>query len=167
MDWIALIQTFGGFVAGGGLSLFAVKAYRRKSMAEADSAKAEADAKEWHLEEERIQSLHNAIMANNETINKLTADISGHLARNRELNDRLYHAEEEANRVNNRLTEEQARTADLEKRLGEANRLCDHYRDWHCRKGDCADRLPPNPKLAGRRYCLPGNGEETDKPTET
>lgn len=136
----------------------------------------EIKQQEQDLDEKRITELHASIDKANELNDNLLKRISAansaidkHIDRNRELSDRLYHAEQEVNRVNDKLTEEQSKTADLERRLGIAQRRADHYREWKCEWADCKDprgRRPPNPKLKGRRYSEPPEFEDTpDKPT--
>ena len=136
----------------------------------------EIKQQEQDLDEKRITELHASIDKANELNDNLLKRISAanlaidkHIDRNRELSDRLYHAEQEVNRVNDKLTEEQSKTADLERRLGIAQRRADHYREWRCEWVDCKDprgRRPPNPKLKGRRYSEPPEFEDNpDKPT--
>ena len=125
----------------------------------------EVKQQEQDLDENRISEQHASIDKANELNDNLlkrlsaaNATIDKHIDRNRELSDRLYHSEQEVNRVNDKLTEEQTRTADLERRLGIAERRADHYREWRCEWSDCKDprgRRPPNPKLKGRRYSEP------------
>lgn len=125
----------------------------------------EVKQQEQDLDEKRITELHASIDKANELNNNLLKRISAanaaidkHIDRNRVLSDRLYHAEQETNRVNDKLTEEQTKTADLERRLGIAQRMADHYKEWRCEWPDCKDprgRRPPNPKLRGRRYSEP------------
>ena len=99
----------------------------------------EVKQQEQELDERRITELHASIDKANELNNNLLKRISAanaaidkHIDRNRVLSDRLYHAEQETNRVNDKLTEEQTKTADLERRLGIAQRMADHYKEWRC-----------------------------------
>lgn len=125
----------------------------------------EVNQKDFDLDEKRIAELHASIDKANELNDNLLARLSHanaaidkHIDRNREISDRLYKAEQETNRVNDALTKEQHKTADLERRLGEALRLADHYKEWRCEQTDCQDprgRKPPNQKLKGQTYCLP------------
>lgn len=125
----------------------------------------EVKQKDFELYDRRISELHASLEKANELNDNLLKRISAanaavdkHIDRNREIADRLYHSEQETNRVNNLLTEEQHKTADLERRLGAALRMADHYREWRCEWADCQDprgRRPPNPKLRGRKYSEP------------
>ena len=81
----------------------------------------EVKQQEQDLDEKRITELHASIDKANELNDNLlkrlsaaNAAVDKHIDRNRELSDRLYHAEQEVNRVNDKLTEEQSKTADLE-----------------------------------------------------
>lgn len=136
----------------------------------------EVKQQEQDLDERRIAELHASIDKANELNNNLLKRISAanvaidkHIDRNRVLSDRLYHAEQETNRVNDKLTEEQTKTTDLERRLGIAQRMADHYKEWRCEWPDCKDprgRRPPNPKLRGRRYSeLPEFEDNPENPT--
>lgn len=136
----------------------------------------EVKQQEQDLDEKRITELHASIDKANELNDNLLKRLSAantaidkHIDRNRELSDRLYHAEQEVNRVNDKLTEEQSKTADLERRLGIAERRADHYREWRCEWADCQDprgRRPPNPKLKGRHYSEPPEFEDNpENPT--
>lgn len=135
----------------------------------------EVKQQEQDLDEKRITELHASMDKANELNDNLlkrlsaaNAAIDKHIDRNRELSDRLYHAEQETNRVNDKLTEEQSRTADLERRLGIAERRADHYREWRCECSDCQDprgRRPPNAKLKGRHYTEPPEFEDNHQET--
>lgn len=125
----------------------------------------EVRQKDFDLDEKRIAELHASMDKANELNDNLLARLSAanaavdkHIDRNRELSDRVYHAEQEVNRVNDLLTLEQNKNSDLERRLGEALRLADHYKEWRCEWADCNDargRRPPNHKLRGKTYSPP------------
>lgn len=150
------------FTAVGGLEgikwLFNRKTEQRLSTLEVNQ-------KSFELDERRIQELHDSIDKANELndnllqrLNNTNAAIDKQIDRNRELSDRLYKSEQKVNRVNDQLTREQRKTAEYEKRLGEKDRLIDHYKQWRCEWTDCKDprgRRPPNPHLKGRTYTLP------------
>lgn len=167
MDWINFLQTLGGVIAGGGLSLFSYKSIMRKKQAEADAAEADANTKEWELEEKRIKNLHESITHSNTSIDTLTSTIDAlaqrlsklnitineYIDRNRELSDRLYQSERDLNAANDRiikLTEER----DTEKRHKE------HYKQWRCEWPDCKDprgRRPPNETIKNQIFKHPDN----------
>lgn len=137
--------------------------------------KIEVKQKDFDLDEKRITELHASIDKANKLnddllarLSQANATIDKHIDRNRELSDRLYKAEQEINRVNDALTEEQRKNASLERRLGQALRLVDHYKEWRCEWADCKDprgRRPPNHKLKGRTYCQPPQDNEAESET--
>lgn len=139
--------------------------------------KLEVRQKDFDLDEKRIAELHASIDKANELNDNLLARLSNanaaidkHIDRNRKLSDRLYKAEQEVNRVNDVLTEEQHKTATLERRLGAAMRIADHYKQWRCERSDCQDprgRRPPNPSLRGKVYTKPQNLEKEQEDTTT
>lgn len=139
--------------------------------------KLEVRQKDFDLDEKRIAELHASIDKANELNDNLLARLSNanaaidkHIDRNRELSDRLYKAEQEVNRVNDVLTEEQHKTATLERRLGAATRIADHYKQWRCERSDCQDprgRRPPNLSLRGKVYTKPQNLEKEQEDTTT
>lgn len=128
--WQILVLILG---AVGGLE-FIKWIFNRKT--ENRLNKLEVRQKDFDLDEKRIAELHASIDKANELNDNLLARLSNanaaidkHIDRNRELSDRLYKAEQEVNRVNDVLTEEQHKTATLERRLGAALRAADHYRE--------------------------------------
>lgn len=169
--WQILVLILG---AVGGLE-FIKWIFNRKT--ENRLNKLEVRQKDFDLDEKRITELHASIDKANELNDNLLARLSNanaaidkHIDRNRELSDRLYKAEQEVNRVNNVLTEEQHKTATLERRLGAAMRIADHYKQWRCERSDCQDprgRRPPNPSLRGKVYTKPQNLEKEQEDTTT
>lgn len=137
----------------------------------------EVKQKTFDLDQKRITELHESIDKANELndnllkrLSQANATIDKHIDRNRELSDRLYKAEQEVNRVNNVLTDEQRKTAKLERQLGQALRLADHYKEWKCEWADCQDprgRRPPNHRLKGKTYTRPSQLEEEIKEINT
>lgn len=169
--WQILVLILG---AVGGLE-FIKWIFNRKT--ENRLNKLEVRQKDFDLDEKRIAELHASIDKANELNDNLLARLSNanaaidkHIDRNRELFDRLYKAEQEVNRVNDVLTEEQHKTATLERRLGAAMRIADHYKQWRCERSDCQDprgRRPPNPSLRGKVYTKPQNLEKEQEDTTT
>lgn len=169
--WQILVLILG---AVGGLE-FIKWIFNRKT--ENRLNKLEVRQKDFDLDEKRIAELHASIDKANELNDNLLARLSNanaaidkHIDRNRELSDRLYKAEQEVNRVNDVLTEEQHKTATLERRLGAAMRIADHYKQWRCERSDCQDprgRRPPNPSLRGKVYTKPQNLEKEQEDTNT
>lgn len=169
--WQILVLILG---AVGGLE-FIKWIFNRKT--ENRLNKLEVRQKDFDFDEKRIAELHASIDKANELNDNLLARLSNanaaidkHIDRNRELSDRLYKAEQEVNRVNDVLTEEQHKTATLERRLGAAMRIADHYKQWRCERSDCQDprgRRPPNPSLRGKVYTKPQNLEKEQEDTNT
>lgn len=169
--WQILVLILG---AVGGLE-FIKWIFNRKT--ENRLNKLEVRQKDFDLDEKRIAELHASIDKANELNDNLLARLSNanaaidkHIDRNRELSDRLYKAEQEVNRVNDVLTEEQHKTATLERRLGTAMRIADHYKQWRCERSDCQNprgRRPPNPSLRGKVYTKPQNLEKEQEDTTT
>lgn len=162
--WQTLVLILG---AVGGLE-FIKWLFNRKTEKRLNNI--EVKQRDFELDEKRITELHSSIDKANELNDNLLARLSAanatidkHIDRNRELSDRLYKAEQEINRVNDALTEEQHKTANLERRLGAALRLADHYKEWRCEWTDCRDprgRRPPNEKLKGKQFQLPPHIDE-------
>lgn len=132
----------------------------------------EVNQKDFELDEKRIAELHESIEKankfNDNLLERLTtanAALDKHIDRNRELSDRLYKAEQEINRINDLLTEEQSKTAHLERKLGKSMRLVDHFKEWKCERSDCQNRRPPNQKLNNRTYSIPSDIETEDTST--
>ena len=169
--WQILVLILG---AVGGLE-FIKWIFNRKT--ENRLNKLEVRQKDFDLDEKRIAELHASIDKANELNDNLLARLSNanaaidkHIDRNRELSDRLYKTEQEVNRVNDALTEEQHKTATLERRLGAAMRIADHYKQWRCERSDCQDprgRRPPNPSLRGKVYTKPQSLEKEQEDTTT
>ena len=169
--WQVLILILG---AVGGLE-FIKWLFNRKTEQRLNNI--EIRQKDFDLDEKRIAELHASIDKANELNDNILARLSHanaavdkHIDRNRELSDRLYKAEQEVNRVNDALTEEQHKTATLERRLGIALRLADHYKEWRCERSDCQDprgRRPPNPSLRGKVYTSPKTIENEGTYTTT
>lgn len=169
--WQILVLILG---AVGGLE-FIKWIFNRKT--ENRLNKLEVRQKDFDLDEKRIAELHASIDKANELNDNLLARLSNanaaidkHIDRNRELSDRLYKAAQEVNRVNDVLTEEQHKTATLERRLGAAMRIADHYKQWRCERSDCQDprgRRPPNHSLRGKVYTKPQSLEKEQEDTTT
>lgn len=151
MDALYQILTFvfgGTSVIGTILSIIWWKQTKRLKEAEVKLKEAEVEKNEaqaGEAEDHRFDNLLKLVDSLTSRLSNLNATVDKHIDRNRELSDRLYKSETELNRANERiikLTEEK-----------EAERsLKEHYKMWHCRKGGCVDRLPPNEKLKGLKY---------------
>lgn len=156
MDTIFDLSSLTSLLAllgGGGLGwLFNWRLNRRKALAETAAAEAEAGRSATQLLE---QSLRTALETQASLLQRLhdaNAAVDKHIdrcreeqRRTRELSDRYAEAEREANRLN-----EQAKA--LMEELKRVSVELTYSRLWHCRKGDCADRTPPNPGLFGMTY---------------
>lgn len=169
MTWWQILVLILGAVGGGE---FIKWLFNRKTEKRLNNI--EVKQKDFDLDEKRITELHASIDKANklndhllERLSNANAAIDKHIDRNRELSDRLYKTEQEINRVNDVLTEEQLKTARLERRLGAALRVADHYKGWRCERSDCQDprgRMPPNPALMNKTYTSP---LEIEKEAET
>lgn len=144
MEWISLLQTLGGIAGGLGIGLF-TKAGRKKDMADADSKVQEAQRLMIQNYEERIKDLHENIQRQNaaekEYISRISQQnhaLTDKTEQIRNLTQKLWEAEQGLNRANERIT------ALTEER--------DNYRNWHCRKGECPHREPPNPGLQNQTF---------------
>lgn len=149
MDWISLIQTLGGVIGGLGIGMF-TKSGRKRDKADADLKVQEAQAKMIDNYEERIKDLHSTIAMLNESeahyIERISAQnkaIDSKTEQIRSLTQQTWESQQQLNEANTRITS-----------LTEER---DNYRNWHCRKGHCADRQPPNPALAGQTF--PGDDQ--------
>lgn len=137
LELILGCSTLLGFILYG-------KANRRIKDAEAEKSEAEAN----EVEDHRFDNLLKLVDSLTSRLSTLNTTVDKHIDRNRELSDRLYKSETELNRANDRiikLTEER----DWERIQKE------FYKGWHCRKGDCEQRMPPNEKLKGLKYNPP------------
>ena len=145
-EWITLLTTLCG---GGGIvgTVWAVLSRngRKRDKADADSKVQEAQTLMIHNYEERINELHNNIQRQNtaekeyiERISQQNHAINDKTEQIRNLTQKLWDAEQGLNRANERIT------ALTEER--------DNYRNWHCRKGDCPHREPPNPGLMHQQF---------------
>lgn len=160
MPWWQILVMILGAVGGGE---FIKWLFNRRTEQRLNDI--EVKQKAFELDKSRIAELHSSIDKANELNDNLLARLSHanealdkHIDRNRELEDRLYKSEQEINRVNDALTEEQRKTSSLERRLGQAMRIADHYKQWRCEWPDCKDprgRRPPNPSLKGKVYTAP------------
>lgn len=160
MEWWQILCMILGAVGGGEFIKWLLN---RKTEQRLNDI--EVKQKAFELDDLRIEKLHSSIDKANELNDNLLARLSHanealdkHIDRNRELEDRLYKSEQEINRVNDALTEEQRKTASLERSLGQAMRIADHYKQWRCEWPDCKDprgRRPPNPSLKGKVYTAP------------
>lgn len=140
---------------GGGVGLLSLRSHNREARAAAKKAEAEARRKECEGYEIRIEELHKQINAANksnteyaERVARLNQHVDEKIERIRQLTDAAYESERNINRLNEQLV---ALTAEL----GNQRMLAEHYKTWLCRKGDCADRQPPHPELAGLKYETP------------
>lgn len=166
MTALEIIGIITSFISAGGLgTILCLKYSKKKVKAEADCVEAEANTKEWELEEKRIKHLHDMVENCNETIAKLLTHINTKAEesarldekmeelrkRNRELSDRLYDSEQALNKANATITE-------LTEQRDKAQHTSDYYKMWRCQRCDCQDprgREPDNPMLKGLTYVDP------------
>lgn len=156
---IAVLSAGGGAGALAAIRWAFSSDYRRTVRADADNREAEANAKEWELEEARIKQLHDTVGTLNDVLKTQAERIAAQNTaldaktdRIRDLTDRLDASEQRTNRINAQLVEVTAENGTLKV-------LVEHYKLWHCRKGDCSDRQPPKPELKGAKYVHPKNNK--------
>ncbi len=137
-----LIGALGGFeLIKFLINLFANrKTNSRKNDAEASGAEADADTKEWELEEMRIADLHESFKIVSEQLQTALRNgarkdeiIEDKTAKIRELNDRVFDLQ------NKLISREQI--------IAAKDRFIDWLKLWHCsrEKTDCDKRKPPQP----------------------
>lgn len=147
----------------GCTSLLSFLLYRRASKriknAEADKAESEARQAEFALYDRRITEMHTSLNVCNATIreqeeliSQLNRAIADKTERIRSLTDQAYESEREANRINTLLHEAGCRITKLTEQRDSERLQKERYKAWHCRKGECDMRMPPNPGLAGRKF---------------
>ncbi len=116
------------------------KTNSRKNDAEASGAEADADIKEWELEEKRIADLHESFKIVSEQLQ--TALKNG--ARKDEIID-----EKTAliRKLNDKIFELQNRLIAKEQVAASKDRFIDWLKLWHCskEKSECDHRRPPQP----------------------
>ena len=146
MEILSLIQTLGGIAGGIGIGAF-TKSGRLKERAEAEKKVQEAHRMMIDNYEERIKDLHSTINLMNESeahyIERISAQnhaMDSKTEQIRNLTQKVWSSEQEVNRVQELLNAANQRIIELTEER-------DNYRNWHCRKGDCPHREPPNPSL--------------------
>ncbi|MDE6649299.1 MAG: hypothetical protein K2K45_05155 [Muribaculaceae bacterium] len=160
-DWINLLQTIGGIIAGGGIVAF-TKSGRIK--AKADAMKVMSDGYE-----ERIKSLHAINDAHNanevkltERIAQLDRTIDDKTAQIRNLTEKCFKSEQEVNRVQDLLNDSKDEIIRLTEERDREKANNEYNKQWRCIKSVCRDpegRIPPNPKLATQEYVDPEKKE--------
>ena len=126
----------------------------RKRMDYADAEMKEHDADKAEVERLHMQITHqqqsldiyiNMEKDNAERIAEQNKALDGKTEQIRNLTQQLIESEHGRNADKDKIARITAEISDL--RL-----LVEHYKMWHCRKNDCADRVPPNDKLKGLKY---------------
>ena len=140
-----------GFV-GDIIMHFALPHRKRKDYAEAELAEHDADKAE-------VERLHMQITHQQQSLDiyiKMEKDNAERIA---EQNKALDGKTEQIRNLTQQLIEsEHGRNADKDKiarltaEISDLRLLVEHFKMWHCRKNDCADRVPPNDKLKGLKY---------------
>lgn len=155
MDWYQLLNNLtGALVTLGGVGVYKYFTHsgRKEIKADADSKVQEAQKLMIDNYEERIKDLHAIIDDYNDKerkhavrIEEKDKVIDDKTARIRELSGKVWTSEQEVNHINAKLNEAQQRITGLTEER-------DKYRNWHCRKAECTDRIPPNPNLLGQKF---------------
>lgn len=171
MDWTIIISTILGCSTIMGFILYRKESKRLKK-AEVEKAETEVDTVKFAQYKERIDHLHEVAKINNvtitdqsRTISMLNRALDDKTLRIRELTDKFEDSEHTVNRVNLQLDESKERIIELTNLLAKAELDKERYRNWHCRKSDCGDRLPPNPTLKGKKWNGDSTEEEPEQPT--
>lgn len=166
MDWLQLLNTVSGaLVALGGMGIykFFTKSGQKEIKADADAKVADAQAKMIDNYEERIKDLHENIQRLNEAersyierISEQNKAITGKNEQIRNLTQKCWESEQEVNRVQEKLNAANERIIGLTEER-------DFYKMWLCKSNTCVKgnpdpegRQPPNPKLVGMQFELPG-----------
>lgn len=128
------------------------KQTKRMKNAEALNAEIEADQHQFDLYKAQLEHCSEAVENHNQTIihqtqtiTELNDAISNKTTRIRELTDALFESERETNAVNAKLVDATSKIGELELQLAKA-------RMWRCELANCDKRVPPNPKLKGKKY---------------
>lgn len=171
MDWMNLLQVVGPLLLGGGIG-WATKAGRAKDKADAFKKMEEAF-------QMRINDLHETIKVCNNTIKELQDRIA---ELNHALNDKqselqasqeevydkklqirnltaqALEAQQEANRINDKLFQIQQFVAEKEREIADLRVALEDTIEWRCEHTDCQDprgRRPPNERLCGKIFKMP------------
>ncbi|MCM1295851.1 MAG: hypothetical protein NC311_09945 [Muribaculaceae bacterium] len=148
IDYNQIFTLLGIMLGSGGIGTFVGRLSRnerKRDKADADGKVQEAQSLMIRNYEARIKDLHENISRQNvaekrymERISEQNHAINSKTEQIRSLTQKLWEAEQGLNRANERIT------ALTEER--------DNYRNWHCRKGDCPHREPPNPGILHQQF---------------
>lgn len=152
----SLISLLIGIASTGAIgAIFWRKTFLRAKDAENRLAEANADSATWERYEKQLDhsqktigTLQEQIQLDAQRLSEQNKALDDKTDRIRELTDQLITSERNLNDANERiikLTEER-----------DYERYCkEQYKDWHCQKANCKDRVPPNPKIIGREWREP------------
>lgn len=99
----------------------------RKKLARVEADKAETDM--YRSQVKDVLEMYGTLLTR---LSEANRTIDTHIDRNRELSDRIWKAEQECNRLNERNHTQGERITNL---LLEV----EHWKHWHCRRCDCLD----------------------------
>lgn len=125
---------------------------KRMKNAEALNAEIEADQHQFDLYKAQLEHCSESVEQHNETIKHqseticaLNTALDDKTERIRSLTDKLFESERETNVVNAKLVDATSKIGELELQLAKV-------RMWRCELANCDKRVPPNPKLKGKKY---------------
>lgn len=135
------------------------KQSKRIKEAETRTEEVKADSAKYEMYELRLKHANETIDEHNgtlkeqaQTISKLNHALDDKTLQIRKLTQQCEDAQNEVNRVNNKLDAAMARITQLTEER-DAERLSkERYKNWHCRRADCKERIPPNPALRGQSF---------------
>ena len=170
--WQTLILGLCGIGFIGDIVLhFVLPSRKRKDYAETELVEHDADKAE-------VERLHMQIDHQQKSLDKyldIEKDLSERISeQNKALNEKEEQIRDKTDQIR-KLTEqilasEHGRNTDkdeitrLTAECGRLRMLVEHFKRWHCRSADCANRIPPNAELKGQTYAPPDI--EQVKPTE-
>lgn len=136
---IPTLLTSLGTLVGGGIFGHMLKSNRVK--AKADAYKAMAESYEYRLDSnhQTIMMLNNTVKEQGETISRLNHSLDEKTELIRSTNQKVWNAEQEVNRVNNRLVE-------VTEENGNLRVENEHLKEWRCYRHDCRDDRGRKPK---------------------
>lgn len=146
-DWIGVLMGVLSITYVGDILMRVLfRSDRRVADAKADKAEAEANEKEWELEEKRISELCN-------TIEWLNKQLDAYVERDASKEERFDRQTERLREVQRQFAQAQDRIIEITRENGQLELRLAYWKQWHCRRDVCADgRLPSNPSLTGQVF---------------
>lgn len=165
MDWMDLLQNLGLLLGGGGIGSilgYISKNGRKRDKADADAKVADAQRQMIDNYEKRISDLHSNIDKLNEAedrhserIAKKDTELDSKTEQIRNLTQKVWESEQEANRINARYAETLRKITRLTEERDHERLLKEYFKGWQCHHSDCDQRRPPNPSIRGQKFKEP------------